>query len=141
MKQAMPLTRFYQLSPQRRRMFLRAAFALTTASVAVALLPFRRAIEFGSVSLKRRAGVIPEDCVWAVEALARRLPWRTMCIQKGLAVQRLLRREGVDAALHYGACLSAEEEKLEAHVWISVDGVTIVGGEEAPRFVEIATYP
>lgn len=83
----------------------------------------------------------PEDCVWAVEAAGQRLPWRTMCIQKGLAVQRLLRSGGVDAVLHYGAARTKDTGKLEAHVWVSVEGVTVIGGEEAPLFTEVAAFP
>ena len=141
MPQATPLTRLYRLSRDRRRVLLEAVYLLVAASAAVALLPFRSAIGFGSKPLGRRTRVSPDDCVWAVEAAALRLPWRTMCIQKGLAVQRLLRRNGIGAVVHYGARRDAEVGKLEAHVWVSVDGVTIIGGEEAPAFAEVAAFP
>lgn len=120
---------------------MKAFVALTAASVAVAILPFRKAIAFGSVPLHRRSDVTLDDCVWAIEAVGRRLPWRTMCIQKGLALQRLLRSGGVDAVLHYGARRSADSGALEAHVWVSVSAQTIIGGEEAPGFAEVAAFP
>jgi hypothetical protein len=135
-----PLVRFRRLSGKRRRLLVRAALALTQASVAVASLPFRRAIRLGAVPL----GIDPisvEDCVWAVEAAARRLPWRTMCIEKGLAVQRMLRGGGVAALLHYGARHHPETSKLEAHVWVTVDGRAVIGGEEAGEFAPIVSYP
>lgn len=141
MTRATPLTRLYRLSRERRRALPLAIVTLTAASAAVALLPFRTAIGFGSVALKRRRAMTVEDCVWAVEAAARRLPWRTMCIEQGLAAQRLLRNAGVDAVLHYGARHGADSGKLEAHVWVSVADETIIGGDEAPEFAEIATYP
>ena len=137
----MLLTRFRQLPRHRRDILLRAVFALTAASAAVAFLPFRTAIGFGSIGMKPAKDTTPEDCVWAVEAAGQRLPWRTMCIEKGLAVQRLLRSAGVDAILHYGARHHSVSGKLEAHVWVSVDGQTIIGGEEAPGFAEVATFP
>jgi hypothetical protein len=141
MIQTMALTRFYRLSRERRLMVVRAAVAVTAASVAVALLPFRKAVELGSVALKPRNGITPEDSVWAVEAVARRMPWQPMCIQKGLAVQRLLRSGGIDAILHYGARRSPESGELEAHVWVSVSGETIIGGEDAAGFAELAQFP
>jgi len=97
----------------------------------------------GSVPLSsapRRPATI-ETAVWAVEAAARRLPWRTMCIEQGLAAQRMLRRRGIDARLHYGARNDHSAGKLEAHVWVTVDGVAVIGESEAGRFAEIATYP
>jgi hypothetical protein len=136
-----PLSRFYRLDPARRRMLVRASLAVTAASVAVALLPFRRAIRFGSAPLGPRTGLAPGDCAWAVEAAARRLPGRAMCIEKGLAAQRLLRRGGIDARLHYGARHDPESGKLEAHVWVTVDGLSVVGGEEAKDFAELESYP
>lgn len=141
MTQAMLLTRFYQLPRQRREVLLRAVLTVTAASAAVALLPFRAAIRFGSVRANERGTLTPDECVWAVEAAARRLPWRTMCIEKGLATQRMLREAGIDAVLHYGARHADDSGKLQAHVWVSVAGETIIGGEEAPDFAEIATYP
>ena len=133
--------RLYRMDPARRRLVLRAAAAVTAASAAVALLPFRRAIRFGSSPVGGAQRVAPSECVWAVEAAARRLPWRTMCIQKGLAAQRLLRESGTDARLHYGARHHPETGKLEAHVWVSAGGSIVIGGDEAGEFAELGVYP
>jgi hypothetical protein len=52
----------------------------------------------------------------------------------------MLRRRGYASLLHYG--VAQEETKgLSAHVWVSVDGQTVIGGEEAPKFICLATYP
>jgi len=136
-----PLLRLYRMNPVRRRLVLRAAVTLAAASAAVALLPFRRAITFGSVPLGTRSAIAPSECVAAVETAARRLPWPTKCIQKGLATQRLLRLTGTDACLHYGARHHPDSGKLEAHVWVSVAGEIVIGGEEAHGFAELANYP
>ncbi len=139
--QAALLTRFRRLPRERRRALLGAFVVLAAASFAIAFLPFRTAIGFGSIPLRRRSETKSDDCVWAVETAARRMPWRTACIQKGIAVQRLLRSGGVDAVLHYGARYGGESEPLEAHVWVSVEGTGIIGHEEAPGFAEIAVFP
>jgi hypothetical protein len=135
------LSRLHRLGPARRRLLLRSVLAVTAASLAVALLPFRRAILFGSVPLGPRTGHVPSECAWAIEAAARRLPWRALCIEQGLAAQRLLRRAGIDARLHYGARHEPGEANLEAHVWVTVDGRPVIGGDEAGDFAEIASYP
>lgn len=133
------IMRMNRLSPERRALLIRAAVMLTTASAAVAMLPFRTAIRFGCVSSRGRELSI-RDCVWAIEAAARRLPWRSMCIEQGIAAQRMLRRAGIDAILHYGA-RPASGSEVEAHVWVTVDGETILGGEQAQSFAELARYP
>jgi hypothetical protein len=136
-----PVDRLRRLGPERRRLLPRAMMALTAASVAVAFLPFRKAVRLGCISPANGPRVSVGDCVWAVEAASRRLPWRTMCIEKGLAVQRLLRGAGLDAVLHYGARHDPLSARLEAHVWVSVGGAIVIGGEEAADFREIATFP
>ena len=82
-----------------------------------------------------------EDCVWVVEAAARGLPWRTMCIEKGLVIQRMLQSGGIEAVLHYGVRQDARSGKLEAHVLVTVAGRAVIGGAEAPDFAPIASYP
>jgi len=135
------LLRFYRLAPERRRLLLRAWAVLTVASAAIAFLPFRIAIRYGAIPLGRPQRTSSVDCVGAVESAARRMPWRAMCIEKGVAVQRLLRRSGADARLHYGARHAADGGTLEAHVWVSVAGMIVIGGEEAADFAEIAIFP
>ena len=108
----------------------------------VAIGPFRRAIQLGSVALRPRWSPIAiAEVVWAVEAAARRIPLRTKCLEQGIAVQRLLRLGGVDARLHYGARHALAHRDLEAHVWVTVGGKGVIGEKVAHAFAEIASYP
>ena len=138
-----PLIRFRRLRARQRRLLMKASILLGVASAAVALLPFRFAIRFGCVPLRFRRGRGSEqaDILWAVRAAAQRLPWRTMCIEKGVVAQRMLRSSGVEAILHYGARYDPVFGRLEAHVWVSVGGAAVIGGEEAAGFREIAAFP
>jgi transglutaminase superfamily protein len=134
------LRRLRHLDAERRALLVRAATVLAGASAAVAVLPFDRAIRFGSISRGCPRDLDAAKYVGAVETAAKYLPMRTMCIEKGLAAQRLLRRAGADARLHYGARHHPQTGKLEAHVWVSVDGANVIGGEEAADFAEVAVY-
>ncbi|HEU0044530.1 lasso peptide biosynthesis B2 protein [Sphingomonas sp.] len=118
---------------------------LAAASAAIGLLPFRKVVRLASrgrtVKQSNASGRVGTDqVIWAIEAVARRMPWRTVCFQKGLALHLMLRRRGVPAMLHYGAGKDPEGA-LAAHVWISVDGQTVLGGDVADRFHCLATYP
>lgn len=136
------LERFRHLGRERQSLLVEATYELALASASVALLPFRRAIVRGSTPLaaRRRPGAL-KTIVWAVEAAGRRLPWRTVCIEQGIAAQRMLRRRGIDARLHYGARNDHVASRLEAHVWVTVDGVPVIGGAEAAHHAAIASYP
>ena len=136
-----PLVRYQRLSEVRRGLLPRAITALAAVSVAVALFPFRKAIRSGSIKLRCRTEADADDIVWAVETASRHVPWRTVCLQKGLAAQRLLRAAGIDARLHYGARHEPDNRNLEAHVWVTVAGRPLIGGEEAAGFAIVATLP
>jgi hypothetical protein len=137
------LVRFRRLARNHQWLVVEAAMMVALASAAIRLMPFRRSIRFGAVALARRPkdAASTADCVWAVEASTRRLPWRTVCIQKGIALQRMLRKRGIDARLHYGARTDPLSGELEAHVWVTVGGEAVIGGAEAANFAEVAVYP
>src|SRR6476469_5033262 len=120
------VSRFLRLGTDRRRVLARAAAWLTIASAAVALLPFRMAIRLGCVPVARKSRGSIEEAVWAIEAVSPRLPLRTMCIEKGIAVQRILRADGFDAILDYGARHDPQTRNLQAHVWVRVGDRTVM---------------
>ena len=129
--------------PARRNYALlaEALAAVAAASAAIKTAPFKRVARIASRRPSRPRLAEPGEVLAlrrAVETWARRAPWRVVCFQQGLALQMLLRRRGIASTLHYGI---AQEDALKAHVWVSVAGETAIGGEEAPRFTEIACFP
>ncbi|MDP9414634.1 MAG: lasso peptide biosynthesis B2 protein [Pseudomonadota bacterium] len=122
-----------------------ASFVLAVASLAIHLMPFRRvvsAVSRDGGAKTDRAGSFDEiaRARWAVEACARRLPWKIVCFQKGLAMQVLLRRRGIATALHYGVAQD-QERGLSAHVWVTYAGEAIIGGDRAGEYTCLATFP
>ncbi len=94
----------------------------------------------GPIRKKEAAQPLVKRVRWAVRTAARRLPWRAVCFHQGLAAQQLLCRAGVPAELHYGVAKSASQD-LEAHVWVTANGCTVVGGETKDRFTLLAIFP
>ncbi len=132
--------RFLALEGRKKQLIVEAIFSLAVASAAIRLLPFRRAFRFGSEPLGEASRTDIRDAVWAVEAVAARVPWKTVCFQKGLALQAMLRRRGIDAQLHYGVGYDPARS-LRAHVWVSAAGDIVIGGREAPAFQLLASMP
>jgi hypothetical protein len=134
------IKRFLALQPPNKQLIVEAVFSLLIASAAIRLLPFRRVFPLAARPLGQRTGVKIQQAVWAVEAAAARVPWRTVCFHKGLALQRMLRRRGIDARLHYGVGFDPARSVC-AHVWVSAEGDIVIGGEEAPAFQLLASMP
>ncbi len=133
------MTKFWWFPARRRALLLEAVAILSLVSTALALLPFKRAIRLGAVRLGRVSGSSAAEIVSAIEMVARRLPWRIVCIQKGIAAQLMLRRRGFDARLHYG--IGNDGDTLGAHAWVSLDEVPVTGGEEARVFAPVGAFP
>lgn len=133
-----------KLGGTNRKLLAEALPALMLASLAVAVIPFRRVAGLASRPLRREPA--PADPAflrkmrWAVDAWGNRVPWRAVCFQRGLALHWMLRRRGIDSVLHYGVAQSGETG-LRAHVWVSVAGRDVIGGEEAAGFARVASFP
>ncbi|HEX6377294.1 MAG TPA: lasso peptide biosynthesis B2 protein [Allosphingosinicella sp.] len=141
---AAPITksRLPRLGPSDWLMLAEALAALTLASLAIAVLPFRRVAAAASAPVRSAAPAdarIIRRVRSAVRAWSRRVPWKTVCFQRGLALHWMLRRRGIGSVLLYGA--RREGDGLAAHVWVDVEGETVIGGEEAPSFACLARFP
>ena len=119
-----------------------ALAVLALASLAIALLPFRRVAAAASVRGRRetrRDALMVRRVRGAIRGWSSRVPWKTVCFQRGLAMHWMLRRRGIRSVLLYG--VRHEKDGLGAHVWVDVDGETAIGGEEAPDFACLARFP
>jgi hypothetical protein len=125
--------------------FGEAAILLAAAVVGVRLLPFRWLISTATwggpahTANERRGDLVSSKITRAVARASRRLPWRSVCIHRGLAVHWMARRRGLDARFHYG--LSQDNSLLSAHVWVSVNGRIIEGQDEAANYTCVAQFP
>jgi hypothetical protein len=129
-----------------RFLLLEATTLLGFAALAITLLSFRRV---GHLAQLPTRGPVPSPQAvlltvrrvrWAVLACARRVPWRAVCFQQGLAAQIMLRRRGIPSVMFYGA-RNSRVEGLGAHVWVRVGALDVVGGEVASQFGVLAQFP
>lgn len=142
MARAPTFHRLARLGWRNQLLLVEAGLVVTIAALLVAAAPFRAAIRTGSRGLGRAHGNVADlsRVAWSVSRVAGAMPWRALCLEQGLAAQWLLRRRGFDAVLHYGIGRATGRE-LAAHVWVSVDGETVIGGDPDGHFAEVVSYP
>lgn len=121
-----------------------AAAMLSFATLLLRILPFRRVARLvgrveaaGETSLPPPADAPVRAVGRAVEAAARRLPWRPLCLPQALAASLMLRRRGVPSALHIGVAMG-EGRKFQAHAWLVAAGGVVCGGPAAVGMTPIA---
>lgn len=121
-----------------------ALFAVMVASLLIKFLPFRSVARVAAgrgLRINRSASSYEARLIArAVSACAARVPWRALCIQKGLAAVLMLRRRRLAATLFYGAAHSADAS-LVAHVWVRSNNVDVMGCETANDYGLLAAFP
>lgn len=116
--------------------------ALTAAWMLVFVLPFRLLVRLLARGASR-AGM-PSDLVVGrglarrVMRLAPRMPFRTTCLVRAVAGWVMLRWRGVPAVVRFGVRCPAGV--LQAHAWLLVGDVAVLGGEEAEGYTPIGDF-
>lgn len=110
------------------------------ASIAIRLMPFPR-LARGMAATSRALPPAPASVIAslrrAIEAWARRLPWRTLCFEQGLTAHWLLGRAGYASTLFYGAAMG---DRLHAHVWVRSGPLDVIGCEDVDKFAILSHF-
>ena len=119
----------------------RPSWPRLAASTAVRAVPFRRLAAMLRQPSPGRNSAPPQEIAAicrAIRAWSRRLPWRTLCFEQGLAAHWMLRRRGFESTLYYGA--ANLDGKLKAHVWVRSGARAVVGRENAADYALLARF-
>ena len=138
------LGRWQRLAWRDRALLGEAFLTVSLARLAVVALPFRHVAR---LSAARPAQPPPADAEaqiararWAIRAVARRMPFRALCLEQGVAARCMLRRRGVPTTLYYGVTKDTQG-RLAAHLWVRSGGLDVIGTENAEQFTLLATFP
>ncbi|MDF8332458.1 lasso peptide biosynthesis B2 protein [Novosphingobium cyanobacteriorum] len=141
------LRKFRRCSNRERLMLAEALLLLLVAALTLRFVPFRRvgSLISGSVNVlpdAQRRTDIAWLVAWAVDRAAKRSPLRSMCFERGLAAQWMLRRRGVDGTLFFGVAPRPMGQKaLDAHVWVRAEGLDVTGTPAPGQYAVLATFP
>jgi hypothetical protein len=126
------IARLRVLSRQRRNLLFRAVLFLAWYRLALQFRPFQKVLEAGRPRARSSRGNAV-DMVWAVDTASRLVPG-VSCLAQALAARRLLLEGGHDPKICLGV---SGPERFEAHAWVELDGVPVIGQAEMGRFVRL----
>jgi hypothetical protein len=115
--------------------FARALLALVVARVQMKLRPERALARRPARSRGRNPQVLPWELALCVERAARRLPFTPTCLERALALERLLASAGFEGLLVIG--VRAEHGALRAHAWLEYSGQTLIGAPISDGYVRL----
>ncbi len=140
------LREFAAASAGKRLLLCETLVALSAATLAIRILPFRAVMSTAqriAPGPARSGAERQAACArvrWSVTACAHRLPWHPLCFPQGLAAQWMLRRRRIPSVLYYGAAPDAVKG-IVAHVWVCDRDVPVVGGLAAEGVAVLARFP
>jgi hypothetical protein len=129
------LARMGHLPPADRRLLAGAWICLAAMPLALALLPFRRLLDWAEGGAARRRvneAPAPERAAALVAAAARYHLVPTTCLARALVLCRLLRRLGHPARLVLGGARG--RRSFEAHAWVACGSLALTAGGPVDRF-------
>jgi hypothetical protein len=140
------LKRAARLPNHRKWLLAEALIALLLTRGAMALLPFRRiAAWLGTPGAESPATAmveeirIAQEIGWAVDVVARRVPWDGRCLAQALAATGMLRRRGLDGTVSFGACQN-ESDGFCAHAWLRLGPCMVTGKSGSQHFKIFTTF-
>ena len=138
-----------------RALIIEALVCLCVARLSLSMLPFRQVAKHLGAVVPRSDAIdcagpaarpsveteIAGDIGWAVRRMAAHAPFKALCLQQALAAKMMLRRRGIQSALHFGVNRdNLPGASLEAHAWLDVADAQVTGYPVPSRFVEIACF-
>jgi hypothetical protein len=127
------VTRYFRISREERKLFLRALYLLFIWKLKIVFLPMPFYVKFlGHKGLEENAADAElETLISKIQSAMRRadsaLPWKSKCLAEAIATKRMLDGKGITSTLYLGVAKD-EEEKLIAHAWLRW-GQKIIAGE------------
>jgi len=141
------------MDPAHRDLMAEAAVSLAAARLALLAFPFRKVAqrlgepappEVAAARIAQMPSGQGDDDLanavgWAVQRMAGYVPFKALCLQQAIAAKMMLRRRGVQSALHFGVAREGTAP-LEAHAWLDTAGARVTGYPIRNGFTEIACF-
>ncbi len=132
------------------RLLVEAMLWLALARSAILTIPFRWTVRLfalrpgeadGAGAIDQRSREMTQRISWALRVASARSPWQSTCLAQALAATGMLRCRRIPATLAMGVARSAADAaSLEAHAWLSCDGVILTGAGGHEKYNIVAKF-
>lgn len=136
------INKLLRLTASDWRLLCESLLALSAFKLGLWLLPFQKLRRFiATRTLTRQARQADratiKKIVWAVNVVSAYVPIFKNCLNRALAAQFLLCRQGQPVALRIGVA-RGERGEFKAHAWIESNGrIVLGGGREFSKFTPL----
>jgi hypothetical protein len=138
-------TRYFKISREERRVFLKALYLLLVWKIKIAILPMPAYVKlFGQKGNEEDFADRSQDAIIKkIQIAVRRadsvLPWKSKCLTEAIATKRLLEGREIKSTLFLGVAKD-EDQKLIAHAWIKWGDRIISGARGHENFTVVQKF-
>lgn len=139
-------TKYFRKPFAEQALYLEATLWLGMSRLAVLILPFRWITPFlgthMAISDEHHAAAGRETEISvsrAILTMSRHLPWECKCLAQSISGKMMLRRRQIPSTLYLGVT-KKEDGDLNAHAWLRVGDIIILGGGGLERFAVVSTF-
>lgn len=134
------------LSWSERMVLIEAACALSGARLALLCISFRRiAAWFGCLGAESGNTVsslhdaAARQVGWAVETMARQVPWESRCLAQAISAWWMLSRRGIAGTVYFGV-VHDPGKRFGAHAWLRCGSRIVTGGPVHEQFRVLTSF-
>jgi len=135
------ISRLVRLAPRERRLLLRAWWQLLFLDIALRLVSVTRLLPRTAAATPTNPPLPLARIGWLLEVARRYSPLRSTCLKDALVLARMLRAEGIDAAVKIG--VARGDGGLRAHAWVEHRGAPLLQSADGGTYTALlaATDP
>ena len=135
------ISRLVRLAPRERRLLLRAWWQLLFVDIALRLVSVPRLLPPTAAATPTNPPLPLARIGWLLEVARRYSPLPSTCLKDALVLARMLRAEGLDAAVKIG--VARGDGGLRAHAWVEHRGAPLLQSADGGTYTALlaATDP
>lgn len=135
--------KFFSRSRTDQILYLETMFWLGISRLAILILPFRWiAPHLGTHMASSDENGNKETAISvsrAILTMSWHLPWECKCLVQAISGKMMLSQRKISSTLYLGVA-KKEDGDLNAHAWLRVGDIIILGGGGLERFAVVSTF-
>lgn len=129
------LATFMKFKFKTKVLYLETFMFLSISKIAIVIFPFKilaNILGKGRLPTTQKIEAKHPDHIAltnTIKKIGDCLPWSSACLDRAVAAKWMLKTRGVDSLLFLGLKNNCKDHlKLNAHAWLTVDGMWVTGG-------------
>lgn len=135
--------KIFSVSKIERKLFLEALFTSLIIRIILIFISFKNySQKIGKLNIVHNNVSYNDELIHnirnAVKRAAKYSLWRNKCLEQAITAKKMLKKRKTNSTIYFGLCKN--NNKLEAHAWLKVGEIFVVGEKNHKKYTVVAYY-